>query len=352
MTIQSANRGEWSELYAVGYLITRGGGYAADEFTKLDSSIFYKVLKVVDNPSGQSETIYKLHEHEVEIFQNGVAVIRIAKNEIAIKVAGFFKDLLVHAQEHAFTMQSGQELMRLIHKEKLSASSSLTSDLHLILEDLETKTETPKKGFSIKSEIGSPATIFNASGSTNVVFRISGKGIPQPFEKINAVKSNIKTLTNDGYKLRFENFDSSTFERSLKNIDSNLPQYIAEVLLAYMSSTTTNIKKVCEIAFPKTDKDSDIKIQKVKKFLSAASMGLKAGTEWSGYPEDFGGMLLVKKNGDVLFYYLYNMKKFEEYLFNNLRFETPLASRHGFGQVYKQGQDYFLKLNLQIRSRN
>ncbi len=352
MTAQSANRGEWSELYVVGYLITRGGGYAADEFTKLDSSIFYKVLKVVDNPSGQSETIYKLHEHEVEIFQNGIAVIRIAKEDIAIKVNDFFNDLLDHAQEHAFTLQSGQELMRLIYKERLSASSSLTSDLHLILEDLETKIETTKKGFSIKSEIGSPATIFNASGSTNLIFRILGNGIPQPFEKVNAVKTNLKRLTNDGYQLHFEKFDNPTFERSLKNIDSNLPQYIAEVLLAYMHSTTTNIKKVCDAAFPKSDREADIKIQKVKKFLSAASMGLKAGSEWSGYPEDFGGMLLVKKNGDVLFYYLYNMKKFEEYLFNNLRFETPLASRHGFGQVYKQGQDYFLKLNLQIRSRS
>ena len=92
-----------------------------------------------------------------------------------------------------------------------------------------------------------------------------------------------------------------------------------------------------------------VKIQKIKKFLSAASMGLKAATEWSGYPEDFGGMLLVKKDGDVLFYYLYNMKKFKEYLFNHLRFKTPLATRHGFGQVYKEGKDFYLKLNLQIR---
>jgi len=135
----------------------------------------------------------------------------------------------------------------------------------------------------------------------------------------------------------------------LKNIDSNLPQYLAEVLLAYTHSTTTNMKKICEIAFPKSKKDSELKIQKIKKFLSAASMGLKAATEWSGYPEDFGGMLLVKKDGDVLFYYLYNMKKFKEYLFNHLRFETPLATRHGFGQVYKEGKDFYLKLNLQIR---
>jgi type II restriction enzyme len=349
MTNASANRGEWSELYAIGYLITRGGGYGADEFTKIDPSIFYKVLQIVDNPSGQSETIYKLHEREVEVFQHGVAVIRIAKEEIAIKVTSFFEDLLVHAQAHAFSLDSGQDLMKLIHKDKLSASSSLSADLHLILEDIETKTETPKKGFSVKSEIGSPATIFNASRSTNITYRILGKGDPSPFDKINAVKANVANLTKNGFILEFERFDNPTFEKSLKNIDSNLPLYLAKVLLAYTNSKTTKMNKVCEIAFPAIENDSDVKIQKVKKFLSAASMGLKAATEWSGYPEDFGGMLLVKKDGEVLFYYLYNMKKFEEYLFNHLRFETPLASRHGFGQVYKEKDDFFIKLNLQIR---
>lgn len=349
MTSPSANKGEWSELYAIGYLITRGGGYAADEFTKLDSSIFYKVLKIIDNPSGQFETIYQLHDKEVEIQQNGVAIIRISKEEIKVKVKEFFDDLLERSQAHAFTLQSGQDLMELLKKEKLSASSSLTSDLYLTLEDLETKMETPVKGFSVKSEIGSPATIFNASKSTNLTYKIIGKGEPKPFRKISAVKANVQNLVGQGFSLKFERFDNPTFEKSLRNIDSNLPEYLAEVLLAYTHSTTTKMDKVCEIAFPESNPDSALKKQKVKRFLSAASMGLKAATEWSGYPEDFGGMLLVKRDGDVLFYYLYNMKKFEEYLFNNLRFETPSAPRHGFGEIYNEGGTFYLKLNLQIR---
>jgi hypothetical protein len=349
MTNPSANRGEWSELYAIGYLMTHGGGYAADEFTRLDSSMFYKVLQIVDNPSGQSETIYKLNEKDVEVLQNGVVAIRLAKDVIAIKVKSFFEDLNIQAQAHAFSLTSGQELMELICKDKLSASSALSADVHLVLEDLETKSETPRKGFSVKSEIGSPATIFNASKSTNLTYKIIGKGIPKPFLKINAVKANIEALLDSGFNLEFSSFDNPIFEKSLKNIDSNLPTYLAQVLLAYTQSTTTKMNKICEIAFPPIDKDSDLKIQKVKKFLSAASMGLKAATEWSGYPEDFGGMLLVKRDGDVLFYYLYNMKKFEEYLFNNLRFETPLATRHGFGQVYEENSEFFIKLNLQIR---
>ena len=349
MSNPSANRGEWSELYAIGYLMTRGGGYAADELTQKDESIFYKVLQLVDNPSGGSETIYKLHEEEVEVLQKGVALIRISKNEIKPKLSAFFDELLIQTDSSAFYLSTGSELMKLIRKDKLSASSALTSDIHLVLEDVETKMESPRKGFSIKSEIGSPATVFNASHSTNLTYKVVGNGTPPTFEKVSAVKTNVETLSSLGFKLKFEKFDNPTFEKSLKNIDSNLPQYLADVLLAYTHSSTTKMKKICDLAFPESDPDSEMKIQKIKKFLSAASMGFKAATLWSGYPEDFGGMLLVKRDGDVLFYYLYNMKKFEEYLFSNLRFETPSAPRHGFGQVYQENGEFFIKLNLQIR---
>jgi hypothetical protein len=349
MTIPSANKGEWSELYAIGYLITRGGGFAADEFTKLDKSVFYKVLRIVDNPSGEAETIYQLGDEEVEIQKTGFAVIRVNKKQIAPKLTEFFEELLSQTDSHAFNLASGHELMRLIRKDKLSASSSLTADIHLTLEDLDSKIETPKKGFSIKSEIGSPATIFNASRSTNLTYKIVGKGKPSKFNNVSSVKKNIDELVQSGYSLEFEKYDNPIFQKSLQNIDSNLPSYISTLLLAYMHSTTTRMDKICEIAFPKSDPSSELKIQKIKRFLSAASMGLKAATEWSGYPEDFGGMLLVKRDGEVLFYYLYNMKKFEEYLFNNLRFETPSATRHGFGQVLEEPNGYFIKLNLQIR---
>jgi HpaII restriction endonuclease len=345
----TANRGEWSELYAIGYLIVNGGGHAADEFTNRDSTLFYKVLEIVDNPSGLSETIYRLGSSDVEIFQNGVAVITLDKENVAQKVTTFFNDLLRQSSSHAFSLPAGEHLMEFIKKDRLSASSALTADLHLVLEDLDSGQPTPRRGFSIKSEIGSPATVFNASHSTNLTYKIVGTGAIPSFADVNSVKTNIKSLVNSGFRLEFVRFDNPIFERSLENIDSNLPLYLSQVLLAYMHSRTTKMKKVCEISFPASDPNSDVKIQKIKKFLSAASMGLKAATQWSGYPEDFGGMLLVKRNGDVLFYYLYNLKKFEEYLFRSLRFETPLAERHGFGEVYKIGNENFIKLNLQIR---
>jgi len=125
--------------------MTRGGGHAADELTQRDESIFYKVLQLVDNPSGGSETVYRLHEEDVEVFQKGVALIRISKNEIKPKLSAFFEELLIQTDSSAFYLSTGSELMKLIRKDKLSASSALTSDIHLVLEDFETKMETPKK---------------------------------------------------------------------------------------------------------------------------------------------------------------------------------------------------------------
>lgn len=345
----SANRGEWSELYALGYLLVNGGGFAADEFAKLDQAIFYKVLEVVDNPSGVSETVYRLDGSEITVLQNGIGVIQISKSQIEPKLSRFFNDLRSQSGSAAFGLQSGEFLLNLLMKTKLSASSAQTNDIHLVLEDYETKIPTPRRGFSVKSEIGNPATIFNAGQATNVTYRILGQGTPKTFNDLSGVKTNLKLLLRDGFSLEFLEYDSPTLYNNLLNIDSSLPKFLAEIMLTYYQSTTTKLKGICESTWPKSNPESNLKISKIKKFLSAASMGLRPSTVWSGYPEDFGGLLLVKESGDVLFYYLYNLQKFEEYLFGALRFETPSASRHKFGQVYFVDGDPRIKLNLQIR---
>jgi type II restriction enzyme len=345
----SANKGEWSELYALGYLLVNGGGFAANEFANLDKSIFYKVLEVVDNPSGTSETVYRLGVSEITVLQNGIGVIQISKSQIEPRLKAFFDDLCSESGSASFGLQSGETLLKLLMKTKLSASSSLTNDLHLILEDHETKIPTPRRGFNVKSEIGHPATIFNAGVATNLTYKIIGEGAPKQFHKVSAVKTNLKSLKQDGFTLKFLEYDNKTLYNNLLNIDSNLPEFLAELMLAYYQSTTTKIRSICEDTWAESHPEATLKVSKIKKFLSAASMGLRPNTVWSGYPEDFGGLLLVKKNGHVLFYYLYNLQKFEEYLFGTLRFDTPDTSKHKFGQVYFVEGEPRIKLNLQIR---
>ena len=73
------------------------------------------------------------------------------------------------------------------------------------------------------------------------------------------------------------------------------------------------------------------------------------GTVWTGKADATGGYIVVKEDGDVLCYHLYNRNEFEDYLLNNTRFERASASRHDFAKVYKINNDYFINLNLQIR---
>src|SRR5690606_8190213 len=88
---------------------------------------------------------------------------------------------------------------------------------------------------------------------------------------------------------------------------------------------------------------------KVKRFLTDVAMGLMPSKVWNGLYDATGGYLIVKEDGDVLCYHLYNRNQFEDYLYHNTRLETPSSTRNGFGVLYKEGSNLKFKLNLQIR---
>ena len=70
---------------------------------------------------------------------------------------------------------------------------------------------------------------------------------------------------------------------------------------------------------------------------------------WTGELDATGGYLVVKEDGEILCYHIYNRNEFEDYLLNNTKLETASSTRHEFGTVYKEGNKQYFKLNLQIR---
>ena len=73
------------------------------------------------------------------------------------------------------------------------------------------------------------------------------------------------------------------------------------------------------------------------------------GSVWTGQLDATGGYLVVKEDGEVLCYHIYNRNEFEDYLIRNTKLETASSSRHDFGKIYKIGGQSYFKLNLQIR---
>jgi HpaII restriction endonuclease len=88
---------------------------------------------------------------------------------------------------------------------------------------------------------------------------------------------------------------------------------------------------------------------KIKRLLSEISLGMMPSKVWDGIYEATGGYIIVKEDGEVLCYHIYNKNEFEEYLYKHTKFDTASSNRHGFGVIYKENNNFFFKLNLQIR---
>jgi hypothetical protein len=75
-----------------------------------------------------------------------------------------------------------------------------------------------------------------------------------------------------------------------------------------------------------------------KKGFASCDAGLKAFAK--------AGMLVPvgqAQEGDIVFYYLYNRKSFEDYLYKSLKFDRPQTSRHKYGDIYEEdGNSYII----------
>lgn len=88
---------------------------------------------------------------------------------------------------------------------------------------------------------------------------------------------------------------------------------------------------------------------KLKTLLCAIALGMVPSKPWYGREDANGGYIVVKDDGNVVCFFLYNRNEFERYLLDCTRFERASTSRHGYMEVLKEGDEYYINLNLQIR---
>jgi len=350
----TGNTGEWSELYALAFLLANGGVYGADKDQNRKKDLFYKVLKIIfAEKIGKEKMTYEIKNEAINMFvgTNKIASIKIEKIKSILK--RMFESLSVKNEGRAFTLEAGLEMMQILQKEVIKASSYDKKDLDLVVLDMKTNQPSPEVGFSIKSQLGSPSTLVNASMATNFTFEVLDENmmVPKKLPKLHDknVKDNINLLLSSGFNILFNKVDSDIFQNNLSLIDSKLPEYIAKILLSYYSRGANNLSDLVALNYPDIDKQNKQPIHKLKEFLSIMALGMMPNTNWNGILTSLGGFLLVKKDGDVLCYYLYNLEDFQEYLLNNTKLDTPSTTRYGIGRIIENDGRFFIKLNLQVR---
>lgn len=352
----TGNTGEWSELYALGFILANGGVYGADKNQERREDLFYKVLKVIfAEKIGEERMSYEMCDGHVDIFLGKKKLATVKVNKIKNVLDKMFQSLSSTNEGRAYSLETGSEMMNILRKEVIKASSFDKKDLDLIMLDIKTQQPTPEIGFSIKSQLGSPSTLVNASSATNFIFEIKDKNgntpnkkdLPKLHEK--NVKDNIKAIREAGLNITFCGMDSETFHNNLSLIDSRLPEYISTILLSYYSREGNKFADLVSKNFSEKSKESKQPVHKIKEFLSTMALGMMPNTSWDGILTSLGGFLLVKKDGDVLCYYLYNINDFQEYLLNNTKLDTPSTTRYEIGKLIEEGGRAFIKLNLQVR---
>ena len=354
----SGNKGEWSELYAFIRLLYLGKLYAADENVKKLDDIFFPILKILreDHSKKLIEYVIDSTTGDVDIIIEKEKVATISRDTLRQMSEELFSKILA-GNNHAFEIDNAINMMELLNVTQISAASSDKTDITMQIHDINTGFN-PICGFSIKSELGSAPTLLNASGATNFIYEVSGLTV-EDVERINSINTSTKIIDriNAIYEtgsLKFVKISNEKFSDNLMLIDSNMEKMIAELLLEYYKNSESHCKKLVEkieeknpLGYPSGKGFYEYKF---KKFLCSVALGMMPSKSWNGKDEANGGYVIVKHDGDVVAYHIYNRNAFEEYLLNNTKFERGSSTRHNFGTLYiGEGNKIYINLNLQIR---
>jgi len=354
----TGNKGEWSEFYALLKLITDKKVYAADENLKTLTN-YYPVLKVITDKGNESEISYNLQELDIiEVLKpNGDIIKSIQVDSLKAHVQEIFD--LILSSKNAFKIELAEKLQNELCKPSLRARSVMKADIFVILHDIVTQINR-EIGFSIKSQAGSPATLLNASGATNFTFVATinspSESLVHTLNEPDSIRSRIKLLEELGGSLELDSMDNRTFCTNLRIIEGLMPEIVSFLLLAYYKDGISSLSKLVELieaANPLADKgfvsDANMYGIKIRNLLTEVALGMTPSKPWSGLSEANGGYLIIKSNGELVCYHIYDRDIFKEYLIKHTKLEAPSKTRHKFGNFYIDDSLIKIKLNLQIR---
>ncbi|MBN1184954.1 MAG: HpaII family restriction endonuclease [Bacteroidales bacterium] len=350
----SGNKGEWSEVYAFFKLIVDKVLYAGDADLNRIEGLEYPIIEVM-RQEGEKQIHYALDGDSVKI-SDGVVDSTVNQDVFLTNCNQLFDN--IKSNSGAFTLPEIEAFMDSINCHSIKASSSNKTDINVMARDLKTNFVN-NLGFSIKSQLGSPSTLVNASKATNFTFKIEFDSISDgQIKEINGqrlFKDKFLLIHKFGGKIKGHQADNNTFRNNLIMIDSYLPEIFAEMLYLFYSNSESKISdigtKLTELNPVGYDLSGNHLFYeyKIKHFLTDYALGMMASRVWNGEYESTGGYLIVKEEGDLVCYHIINKNLFEKYLYYNTKFETASTEKHEFGTLFKEGNDYFIKLNLQIR---
>lgn len=356
--MDTGNRGEWSELYALASLLSDGKLNIANEDLSKENN-YYEIARIITSSESEDKQVYQIeNEEEVILLDPETGKEDVIKRIVVRnKIGEFLKEIIKGSRgNRAFSSRIGSYIKKNLKLKRLSATSTQRADF--IIEAYEPKFQRViESGYSIKSQLGAASTLFNASQATNINYHIKGLK-RQDVDLINKLKScrgRVRKIYELGGGLVFNGTKNDVFRLNLMLVDGYFPKILADALIIYYLSDKRSmdgvIKELAKI------KNEELQIEDMttyltnnfKKFLFYSALGMVAKKPWDGIAISTGGVIIIKRNGEVVGYTPYNINLFQDYLLKSTKFDSPDSQRNRYGTIYEESGNYYMNLNFQIR---
>lgn len=371
----SANKGEWSELYALYKLLFDQNLFPINKEQVLDDRLRMPILSILRHTEEKLSAEYCIDcNGKIHIQATGCETVEVDRSEFEKNAFELLNSIKKGSASASFDIPFLDVFRKRTFCPKIKCYTKTLangdkdkSDLYIVMHDALTG-QTPKLGFSIKSEIGNPPTLLNATKLTNFRYKLSHKLSMDKLDEINAmlfrghadIQGRVRAIINEGVSLDFATINPDRngdymFLENLILIDSSMPDILAHLLvLSYTEDSrlldvlTEKLTALNPLGFP-MKANTKYYEAKVKRFITDVALGMLPSQPWEE-THQASGVLVVKETGNIDCYHVIYKESLDDYLYHDLKFETPSAKRHGFGciELGEDGNQYFT-LNLQLR---
>lgn len=423
---QEYNRGEWAELYVFLRLLGTGRLHAADSGLNCKADSFLEVSKVLRCEASGEPTVYAIDPtsgmvtvrhadvdapaagcapldrdaaSQASLFscEDSPSVVPVAVADAAASERANGEDCCERAVSMADCEHAAQALFR-----HLTSSASGAKTMHAPVEvcdfvdsigvrnpkapgvqgrdkafggkaDIVIETRDGRSalvnrmGFSVKSQFGSPATLFNASPSAPLLYWVAhcDDALMKEFNTLHDARGNRgwfaccqPFFSERGLRVSFARArNAGSFERNLLFIREGMLEIVAACVrerfiggatTSDVAAITASVAEQNPMRYPPAVA-SAVYEKAMKDFLYAAFSGMSATKPWDGVEQVNGGYVVVKPDGDVLCYHANDREEFREYLFRNTVFEYVSAKKYSWSLIEKIDGEYLLPVNFSIR---
>lgn len=409
MGVWCFNKGEWTEVYVFLRLLGKGRIYGANKNLVKDESLYLDIKEIL-RYEGVNILAFK---REIE---GENSIVRVVDNDTTFKIITapeldehatiLYREIIrVKGNNGTFSSEFSQQFLEGIGLK--SPKANLPQDVKerygkksdIILRYTTSFDHAVNtNGFSIKSHVGSSATLFNSSAGSNLIYIVDGCNDDKMY-RINSISSEtgiFEQIKNDpDLSLSFNGVRSQNFEDNMILCESSMLQILNTLLLiqiGYIGNAEHNsskdlVQELIKINPIKVRKPEQFYTTIIKRFLFNSFAGMTASESWDGRKLLTGGYIDVSKDGEILYYRAISDEVFESYLFehtywdrpsrginkdvaqekgklyvngfdpNNLDLKSILYDSKGnkkpkkgdWGYIYKENDEYYISINFQVR---